>query len=694
MLPRRNAQWCPSTVNGGASILCGPLTPLHAGFDRRNRLQDDEFGGAGWRPLVVTTWVGGGDGGMVVVGRGAPPAHEPRDVETIERLQQRIQELEFQQLQQVSPAEDTKTECNVWDDGSEDVNPFGGGNPLLTKETESKLIIWDIGDEEEEYPFVNKYPSFKEEPIMFVEDESCPVNDTDNEEEDGDKDEQTEKLLAMVDQSPNSLIQEAVDQPTKALFNESLLKHSSMDVRASVASCIGEITRIIAPYASYGDDEMKEVFQLVVSSLEDLSDESSRSYPKRVSIVENIAKVKSCLIVLELECDDLMVEMFEHFMKSVWNACNLTMMIRSNRIMRWILGRWTRAYHLKVPPPPMPPQQPREGPCQRILPIPRGVNMIVWSLDNRFILAAIMDSRICVWNAVDGSLVHSLTCHNESTYVLDVHTFNLRITMIDGKFSPDGTSIVLSDEVGQLYILSTGHGEEQNDAKYDEFFLGDYMPLIQDVHGNVLDQETQLAPYRRNMQDLLYDSRMIPPSLVRFVVGTDIYLIDQEYQVPPIVDLDILMDPLPKFLDAMDWEPGIEVHSDDNDSEYNSKTKKIKAEADFMTSSGRRVKRRNLDGEESSLRDDLSGKLRFGKQPSMKNSSRSKVSRPRRAVARNVLSFLSRISRKASDGEEHVLEGNSESKDEKNSRMSFSQVGEDDAGKLDLNVNLVEYLEF
>ncbi|GKB39696.1 hypothetical protein Tco_0884638, partial [Tanacetum coccineum] len=98
----------------------------------------------------------------------------------IASLKQRIQELEFLQD---SPAEETETKSNVWDDGSEDVNPFGGGNPLLTKETESEPIIWDIGDEEEEYPFVNEYPSFKKEPIMFVEDESCPVYDTDNEEE-------------------------------------------------------------------------------------------------------------------------------------------------------------------------------------------------------------------------------------------------------------------------------------------------------------------------------------------------------------------------------------------------------------------------------------------------------------------------------------------------------------------------------
>nr|GEU99621.1 molybdenum cofactor sulfurase [Tanacetum cinerariifolium] len=88
-----------------------------------------------------------------------------------------------------------------------------------------------------------------------------------NEEEDGDKDERTEKLLAMVDQSPNSLMQEAVDQPTKALFNESLLKHSSMDLRASVTSCLGEITRITAPYALYVDEEMKEYLNNIYSPM-------------------------------------------------------------------------------------------------------------------------------------------------------------------------------------------------------------------------------------------------------------------------------------------------------------------------------------------------------------------------------------------------------------------------------------------
>ncbi|GJU48604.1 hypothetical protein Tco_1218159 [Tanacetum coccineum] len=78
---------------------------------------------------------------------------DPRDVK-ITILKQQIQELEFPQLQQDSPAKEAETESNIWDDGSVDVNPFGGGNPgfhddhydnpLLTNETESEPIIMHL----------------------------------------------------------------------------------------------------------------------------------------------------------------------------------------------------------------------------------------------------------------------------------------------------------------------------------------------------------------------------------------------------------------------------------------------------------------------------------------------------------------------------------------------------------------------
>lgn len=402
-------------------------------------------------------------------------------------------------------------------------------------------------------------------------------------------------------------------------------------------------------------------------------------------------------------------------------------------------GRWSRAYHLKVPPPPMPPQPLRGGPRQRLNPTPRGVNMIVWSLDNRFVLAAIMDCRICVWNAVDGSLVHSLTGHSESTYVLDVHPFNPRVAMsagydgktivwdiwegtpiriyeigrfklVDGKFSPDGTSIILSDNVGQIYILNTGQGESQKDAKYDQFFLGDYRTLVQDTNGYVLDQETQLAPYLRNIQDLLCDSSMMPYpepyqsmyqqrrlgalgierrySSVNYSVGpVDVNNI-QDYQMLPLPDLDTIIEPLPQFLDAMDWEPENEIQSDDNDSEYNvtdeylsegeqgslgtrsgddsecsardseqslkdglrRSNRKKRKEAEFITSSGRRLKRRHLnecDGTTSRM--SRSRKSRKGKKSLKRKPSTSKSLRPQRAAARNARHWLSQFNGEGTD---------------------------------------------
>nr|GEZ13729.1 F-box domain, galactose oxidase, beta-propeller [Tanacetum cinerariifolium] len=59
----------------------------------------------------------------------APPTRDLRDVKTIERLQQRIQELELQQLRLDLPAEEAKTKPNIWNDEPVDVNPFGGENP-------------------------------------------------------------------------------------------------------------------------------------------------------------------------------------------------------------------------------------------------------------------------------------------------------------------------------------------------------------------------------------------------------------------------------------------------------------------------------------------------------------------------------------------------------------------------------------
>ncbi|RLN15546.1 bromodomain and WD repeat-containing protein 3-like [Panicum miliaceum] len=391
--------------------------------------------------------------------------------------------------------------------------------------------------------------------------------------------------------------------------------------------------------------------------------------------------------------------------RNSWFTHNIVTCSRDGSAIIWVprsrrshgkVGRWTRAYHLKVPPPPMAPQPPRGGPRQRYQPTPRGVNMIVWSLDNRFVLAAIMDCRICVWNASDGSLVHSLIGHKESTFVLDVHPFNPRIAMSAGY---DGKTIIW------------------------DFFLGDYRPLIRDTNGGVIDQETQLIPYRRNMQDFLCDAGMMPypepfqsmyqkrrlgtlglewrPPSVNFAVGPTYNATTGEYQTIPIIDPD-RWEPLPEITDFIELEPENEVISDDTDSEYNgmdenssegeqeimsgdssgtsyssaeidadnpnsaahlrrSRRKKKKSEAELVTSSGRRVRKKILDEPDIATvsRPRRSRKSRNGHSSKRKRSPKSRGLRPQRRAARNALNFFSKI-------------GASTEEDEDDSEGSFS----------------------
>lgn len=128
---------------------------------------------------------------------------------------------------------------------------------------------------------------------------------------------QVESFLSKVEQSPAKSMHDALSPLMKALVANDLLRHSDVDVKVAVASCISEITRITAPDAPYDDDKMKDVFQLIVSSFENLNDQSSRSYNKRVMILETVAKVRSCVVMLDLECDKLITEMFQHFLKTI-----------------------------------------------------------------------------------------------------------------------------------------------------------------------------------------------------------------------------------------------------------------------------------------------------------------------------------------------------------------------------------------
>ncbi|XP_065867038.1 sister chromatid cohesion protein PDS5 homolog D-like isoform X2 [Euphorbia lathyris] len=132
-------------------------------------------------------------------------------------------------------------------------------------------------------------------------------------------------------------MKDALLPPMKALISDALLRNSDVDVKVSVASCLSEITRITAPNAPYSDDHMKEIFQLIVESMEKLSHVSSRSCTKAVSILETIAKVRLCLVMLDLELDELIMKMFQHFLQIIRSNHSHTVFLAMETIMTLII---------------------------------------------------------------------------------------------------------------------------------------------------------------------------------------------------------------------------------------------------------------------------------------------------------------------------------------------------------------------
>lgn len=121
-------------------------------------------------------------------------------------------------------------------------------------------------------------------------------------------------FLSKVTQEPSHSMLDALKPSMKALIGTEILMHNDTDVKVYVASCISEIARIMAPNAPYNDEEMKNFFQLSIVAVEQLSNMSGRSYLKAVLVLKTLANIRLCVLMLDLELDDLVLKMFERFL--------------------------------------------------------------------------------------------------------------------------------------------------------------------------------------------------------------------------------------------------------------------------------------------------------------------------------------------------------------------------------------------
>ena len=76
---------------------------------------------------------------------------------------------------------------------------------------------------------------------------------------------------------------------------------------------------------------------MIVAEFENMSHVSTHSYKKVPSILDTIAKVKLCLVMLDLEFDALVVEMFQSFLDIIRSNHPLAILLAIETIMNLVI---------------------------------------------------------------------------------------------------------------------------------------------------------------------------------------------------------------------------------------------------------------------------------------------------------------------------------------------------------------------
>ncbi|XP_011333353.2 PH-interacting protein isoform X2 [Ooceraea biroi] len=185
------------------------------------------------------------------------------------------------------------------------------------------------------------------------------------------------------------------------------------------------------------------------------------------------------------------------------------------------------------------------------------VTMVGWDQSDEYVITAVDDYSLKVWNAKSGELMRVLRAHKADVFVLESHPQNPRVilsaghdgqliiwdvlntepiacyqnfvegqgncSVYDAKWSPDGTMFVATDSNGHLMMYGFGSGVEKLKIVPKElFFHTDYRPLIRDGNNYVLDEQTQTAPHLMPPPFLVdVDGNPYPPTLQRLVPGRE-----------------------------------------------------------------------------------------------------------------------------------------------------------------------------
>ncbi|KAJ8424136.1 hypothetical protein Cgig2_005506 [Carnegiea gigantea] len=117
--------------------------------------------------------------------------------------------------------------------------------------------------------------------------------------------------------NPSKFIQDALVPIKGVLISDVLTNQADLDAQISLAFCLFELIRIITPNSPFEDELMKKAFLVIVSSFQALPDSADKSYHKGARRLESISKVKSYVVLLDLECDDFILDIFHNPLVSI-----------------------------------------------------------------------------------------------------------------------------------------------------------------------------------------------------------------------------------------------------------------------------------------------------------------------------------------------------------------------------------------
>ena len=141
-----------------------------------------------------------------------------------------------------------------------------------------------------------------------------------------------------------------------ALIQLEFLEEPCEGVSLPVASCLSNILRLTAPIAPYSDDVKRRIMRLIVETFQDLDNNAGSTFWKKLEILGSMATFETHVIMFDLECDDLILWMFQCFfnirrhhpdtviahMQSILSSCMIEHDTICRELQARLLSIWRR----------------------------------------------------------------------------------------------------------------------------------------------------------------------------------------------------------------------------------------------------------------------------------------------------------------------------------------------------------------